>query len=371
MPKVVQQRDVARKARIRQRALLVATVVVGLLGMFVATHPEVAALGVSLLDDVPQGVLLLCALLLVGNELLKGVRWAVFLHAGRVRIGLWDAISTHIASQAINVLPANEWLAARLVDEHRTGTRRSQMMQALPAIILRWICDVIALALIATVGVAYYRGFTPLTLLPVPVAIMVAALLRAKRPARWVAGRLGRWEHTRGMVRSETQFHRAAVLLIRPRTLLAGVALSSGITSVAALTLYALAQSTGSGAFGLPQALVTQALAGLAAMFSFVPNGFGVIDGSIAGWMYAFGVGVGQITFVTVAVRLLNIVVRTAVGIAMVLTRYRFLWAGGGRQFVRRMLHGEVPASPALPAVPVVVPASVAAAVVRRSRKRG
>lgn len=359
MTQATQATDAATgKASARRRVLLVATVAAGLLGMLVATHPEVALYGVSLLDEVPQGALLLCALLLVGNEFLKGARWAVFLHAGRVRIGVWDAISTHIASQAINVLPANEWLAARLVDEHRGGTRRSQMAQATPAIILRWICDVVALALIATVGTAYYRGFTPLTLLPVPVVVAVAALLRAKRPARWVARRLARWERTRGLVRSETQFHRAAVLLIRPRPLLAGVALSCGTTTVAALTLYTLARSTGSTAFGLPQALVTQALAALAAMFSFIPNGFGVIDGSIAGWMYAFGMGVGELTFVTVAVRLLNIVVRTAVGIAMVLTRYRFLWAGGGRQFVCRMLHGAVPASRAIPAVapaPVVV----------------
>ncbi len=358
----------ARGLSMRRRVLLVATVVAGLLGMTVATHPQAALYSVSLLNDVPHGVLLLCALLLVGNEFLKGARWALFLRAGRVRIGLWDAISTHIASQAINVLPANEWLAARLVDEHRNGTRRPQMAQATPAIILRWICDVIALACIATVGVAYYRGFTPMTLLPVPVVVAVAALLRAKRPARWIARRLAQWGRTRGLVRSETQFHRAAVLLIQPRTLLAGVALSCCTTGVAALTLYALARSTGSDAFGLPQALVTQALAALAAMFSFIPNGFGVIDGSIAGWMYAFGVGVGELTFVTVAVRLLNIVVRTACGIAMVLTRYRFLWAGGGRQFLRRMLRGEMPASPL---VPVVVPAPVPVAAPRKSRKRG
>ena len=348
----------ARAARVRQRVLLVATVIVGLVSMLVVTHPEVAAFSVSLLDVIPQGALLLCALLLISNEFLKGLRWAVFLHAGRVRIGLWDAISTHIASQAINVLPANEWLAARLVDEHRVGSRRSQMAQASPAIILRWICDVIALALIATVGVTYYRGFTPLTLLPVLVVVAVAALLRAKRPAQWIAGRLARWERTRSWVRSETQFHRAALLLIRPRTVFVGVALSCGTTSIAALTLYTLARSTGSVTFGLPQALVTQALAALAAMFSFIPNGFGVIDGSIAGWMYAFGVGVGELTFVTVAVRVLNIVVRTAVGIAMVLTRYRFLWAGGGRQFVRRMVRGEMPLVAPAP-TPATVPVSL------------
>lgn len=355
----------ARKSPMQRRVFFLFLVVAGLLGMLFAARPEAIGFSVWLLDSVPHGSLLVCALLIAANEFLKGARWGVFLRASRVRIGLWDAISTQIASQSINVLPGNEWLAARLVEEHSPGNR-SKTAQATPAIIVRWICDVIAVSIIATVGMAYFRGFTPATLLPIPVVLVVAMLLRAKTPSHWLARRLARWERTRGLIHSERAFHLASCGLIQPRVLLAGVALCTATTAVAALSLYTLVHGTGSEIFGLPQAFVAQSLISLTAMFAVVPNGFGVVEGSIAGWLYFFGVGLGPIAFVTVTLRIMNIVVRTAVGIAMVLTRYRFLWAGGGRQFVRRMLRGEIPASSLAKPAPVPVPLPIAVDSIER-----
>jgi uncharacterized membrane protein YbhN (UPF0104 family) len=117
-----------------------------------------------------------------------------------------------------------------------------------------------------------------------------------------------------------------------------------------------LTRGFGSRALTVPEALVTHALSTLAAQISFVPGGFGVADGSIAGWMHFFGVGAGHIVLVTMTLRIVNIVVRTAVGIATLTTRYQSMWEGSPRLLVRRVFSG----SPARRgAVPVAAPAEI------------
>ncbi|MDQ6603829.1 MAG: hypothetical protein M3Z19_14000, partial [Chloroflexota bacterium] len=86
-----------------------------------------------------------------------------------------------------------------------------------------------------------------------------------------------------------------------------------------------------------------------------VPCGFGVADGSAAVWMHYFGVGTGHIVLVAMTMRLLNIVVRTAIGIATLLTRYQGMWEGSPRQFVARILSGGPAFAPVIVALPIVV----------------
>jgi uncharacterized membrane protein YbhN (UPF0104 family) len=341
----------------RRRILLLLAVAGGIIGMLIATGISIGPFNArAYLAHVPRAPLAICALLLFCNEVVKGARWGTFLRASGVRIRLADAISTSMASQALAVLPAHDFLAARLVEEHSTGRYQPKMRQATPALIARWIADAIALSIVVTVGVAYYTSFTPYTLIPIPLAIGLALLLRSKTPARWIARQLSRWSRTRKLVRSEADFHRAARRVMRARPLAAGVLYSTCCTFLSALMLYTLTRGFGSTALSLPAALVTHSLSTLTAMASFVPCGFGVADGSMAAWLHFFGVGMGHIVLVTLTMRLVNIVVRTAIGIATLLTRYQGMWEGSPRQLVRRVLSGRPTFAPAtaLVARPVI-----------------
>jgi uncharacterized membrane protein YbhN (UPF0104 family) len=332
----------------RRRILLILAVVGGITGMLVATGISIGPFNArAYLAHVPRVPLLICALLLTANEIVKGARWGTFLQASGVRIRLVDAISTSMASQALAVLPAHDFLAARLVEEHSQGRYRPKMRQATPALIARWIADAIALSIVVTIGVTYYKSFTPYTLIPIPVALGLAMVLRSKTQARWIARQLSRWSRTQKLVRSEADFHRAARRVMRPRPLAAGVLYSTCCTFLSAMILYTLTRGFGSTTFSLPKALVTHSLSTLTAMASFVPCGLGVADGSTAAWMHFFGVGMGHIVLVTMTMRLVNIVVRTALGIATLLTRYQGMWEGSPRQFVRRVLSGAPAFAPA------------------------
>lgn len=343
----------------RRRVLLVLAVVGGITGMLVASGISIGPFNArAYLAHVPRLPLALCVVLLFCNEVVKGARWGTFLQASGVRIRIIDAISTSMASQALTVLPAHDFLAARLVEEHSRGRYRPKMRQAAPALVARWITDAIALSIVVTIGVAYYKSFTPYTLIPIPIALGVALLFRSKTPARWIARQLSRWSRTQKLVRSEADFHRAARRVMRPRPLAAGVLYSTCCTFLSATMLYTLTRGFGSRALSLPGALVTHSLSTLTAMISFVPCGFGVADGSTAAWMHFFGVGMGHIVLVTMTMRLLNIVVRTAIGVATLLTRYQDMWEGSPRQFVRRVLSGRPSFAPTVAAM---VPLSVMA----------
>lgn len=339
--RAVQQRDRGIEKHMRRRFLLASAVIGGLVGMLVATNLSIGPFNMRVyLDRVPRGPLLICAALIFLNELCKGARWGTFLRASGVRIRMTDAISTSMASQALTVMPCHDLLAARLVEEHRQGKRAPKMRQAAPALVARWIADAIALSIIVTIGVWYYKSFAAYTLIPVPVALGVAYVFRAKTPARWMARQLSRWSKTQKLVRSEADFHRASRRVMRFQPLAAGVLYSMCCTTLSALMLYTLVRGFGGTILSVPEALVAHALSTFAAMISFVPNGFGVADGSIAGWLHFFGVGARRVVLVTLTLRLINIVVRTAIGVATLLTRYRFMWEGGTRQLLRRVFSG-------------------------------
>lgn len=348
----------------RRRILLILAVVGGITAMLVASGISIGPFNArTYLAHVPRAPLAICAGLLFCVEVVKGARWGTFLRASGVRIGIGDAISSSMASQALAVLPAHDFLAARLVEEHSQGRYQPKMRQATPALVARWIVDAIALSIVVTIGVAYYQSFKPFTLIPIPIAVGLALLLRSKTPAKWIARQLARWPRTQKLVRSEADFHRAARRVMRFRPLAAGVCYSTVCTVLSAMILYTLTRGFGSTALSLPAALVTHSLSTLTAMASFVPCGLGVADGSTAAWMHFFGVGTGHIVLVAMTMRLLNIVVRTAIGVATLLTRYQGMWQGSPRQFIARILSGRPAFAPTsvVAALPIIIePAEVA-----------
>jgi uncharacterized protein (TIRG00374 family) len=347
------------KSGMRRRILLILAVVGGITGMLVATGISIGPFNArAYLAYVPRAPLAICFGLLFCVEIVKGARWGAFLQASGVRIRTTDAISSSMASQTLAVLPGHDFLAARLVEEHSRGRYQPKMRQATPALVARWIADAIALSVVVTVGITYYRSFTPYTLIPIPLAIGVALLLRSKTPARWIARQLARWPRTQKLVRSEADFHRAARRLMRPRPLAIGVCYSTICTFLSAMILYTVTRGLGSTALSLPEALVTHSLSTLTAMVSFVPCGFGVADGSTAAWLHYFGVGAGHIVLVTLTMRLVNIVVRTAIGVATLLTRYQGMWQGSPRQLIARVLSGRPAFAPA-PSPIAALPATI------------
>jgi uncharacterized membrane protein YbhN (UPF0104 family) len=339
----------------RRRLLLALAVLGGITGMLIVSGISIGPFNArAYLAHVPRIPLLICLFLIVGNEVVAGARWGTFLRASGVRIRIIDAISTSMASEALTVLPGHDLLAARLIEEHRDGQYHPKMRQAMPALIARWITDAIALSMVVTVGITYYRSFTPYTLIPIPIALGLAMLLRSKTPAQAIARQLSRWPRTAKLVRSEADFHRAARRVMRPRPLAAGVCYSTGCTVLSAMMLYTLTRGFGSTTLSFPEALVAHSLSLLTAMASFVPSGFGVADGSLGVWLHSFGVGTGHIVLIAMTIRLVNIVVRTALGIATLLVRYHGMWQGGTRQFVRRVLSGRPVHSSPIPAPAIV-----------------
>ncbi len=349
------------KSGMRRRILLILAVVIGITGMLVASGISIGPFNArAYLEHVPRVPLAICFGLLFCTEVVKGARWGAFLRSSGVRIRITDAISCSMASQTLAVLPGHDFLAARLVEEHSQGRYQPKMRQATPALVARWIADAIALSLVVTVGVAYYQSFKPFTLIPIPIALGLAALLRSKTPAKWIVRQLARWPRTRSLVRSEADFHRAARRLMRPRPIATGVCYSTVCTLLSAMILYTLTRGFGSTALSLPEALVTHSLSTLTAMASFVPCGLGVADGSTAAWMHFFGVGTGHVVLVAMTIRLMNIVVRTAIGVAALLTRYQGMWQGSPRQFIARMRSGRPAFAPASVALPIIESAEAA-----------
>ena len=79
-------------------------------------------------------------ILLIGSEIVKGLRWAFFLRGADLNIRVVDGLTSYLAAQAASALPGGSALAVRMAEEHG-GIRRRQAASGL------WLANMLPIPL--------------------------------------------------------------------------------------------------------------------------------------------------------------------------------------------------------------------------------
>ncbi len=272
--------------------------------------------------DILVGVLLLLLL----NEVVKGLRWAWYLRAAQLPIRVVDGLTSYLAAQAASAIPGGSLLSARLAEEHGSGAVR--LRHTTPPLLAQGLGDLVAVSLLALaaivlLGRAWLQVLAPLTGIVLTLALISAA--RSDRLGDALIHLLSRSRRTRRLIPVEEDARRTLRRLCTWRALAPGIAASIVSTLIAAGLLVILARALTLRGLQVHEALYAHSMAMIAHLVLPVPNGFGTSDMSLVGFLNLVGIGFGRATVLAITYRALSLGFRTTLGFVVLLARYRHL----------------------------------------------
>ncbi|TVR75979.1 MAG: UPF0104 family protein [Sphaerobacteraceae bacterium] len=307
-----------------KRFIIIALIIAA--AIFFYAVADLESMSSAILSMSAESVFILL-LLLLANEIVKGLRWAFFLRSSKLDISTFDALTSYLAAQAGTALPGGSLLGARLAQEHGNV----KMRQATASLVGQTFADAFALSVMATIAIVAtsqrnIQLFIPL--LTAIGAIAVVQVLRNRGLGDRVIAFLGRFRLTRRVVPQSDDFREYVAVLMNFRTLVGGSIYSIGATILSTAILLVLALSLTERGLHPFEALYAHSFSTVARVLVPVPGGYGVSDGSLTGLLNYLGIGLARATFVALAYRTVIMVFRTIFGALVLVARYPHLLVG-------------------------------------------
>ena len=244
---------------------------------------------------------LACGLAL-GNYAVRFVRWQYYLRVLGLSVPATDSAMVFLAGFALTVTPGKlgEAVKAFLLRE----SHRIPMARTAPIVIAERMTDLIALLLLAMVGVFTFdvdRRFLIAGGLLVALAIAVVSIEPMAELALSIAARL---PFVRKFAPRLREFHVHTAAMLRPGPLAAATALSCASWFLECLAFWTVVGGMEGAAVGLRAATFIYASMTVAGALSFLPGGLGVTEAGMLALLIRLGTGLDRgsaaaATFVT------------------------------------------------------------------------
>lgn len=307
-----------------KRLVIIALIIA--VAIFFYAVADLESMSSAILSMSAEAVFILL-LLLLANEVVKGLRWAFFLRSSGLDISTWDALMSYLAAQAGTALPGGSLIGARLAQEHGNV----KMRQATASLVAQTFADAFALSLMATIAIiatAQRNIQMVIPVLTVAGAILVVHVLRNRPLGDRVIAFLAKYRLTRRFVPQSDDFRDYIVVLMKYPILLAGSIYSFGATVLSTAILLVLTVSLTERGLHPFEAFYAHAFSTVARVLVPVPGGYGVSDGSLTGLLNYLGIGLAMSAFVALAYRTVIMVFRTIFGALVLVARYPHLLVG-------------------------------------------
>jgi putative heme transporter len=315
-----------------RRFIIIALIIAA--AIFFYTVADLESMSSAILSMSAESVFILL-LLLLANEIVKGLRWAFFLRSSGLEISTFDALTSYLAAQAGTALPGGSLLGARLAQEHGNV----KMRQATASLVGQTFSDAFALSVMAVIAIVATSQRNIQLLIPLVTvigAIFAVQVIRNRRMGDRVVGFVARFRLTGRFAPRVDDFRTFTITVMYYRILLGGAVYSIGATILSTAILLVLALSLTERGLHPFESLYAHSFSTIARVVLPVPGGYGVSDGSLAGLLNYLGIGLARATFVALAYRTVIMVFRTIFGAIVLVARYPHLLVGQLRVPQRR-----------------------------------
>lgn len=318
------------------RRTLILTLVLGVAAFVVlGLYADVPRMLRELVDFSWKYLPLILGLTLL-NYLLRFLRWHYYLGLIQARVRRRDSLAIYFSGLAMVVTPARlgEWLKCHLL----TRVSPTPISRSAPVIVAERFCDVLALGLLASAGLALLgRGWEDL-ILALSLAAVLVALARYRPLATKALGLARRLPFLSSRIEPLQRFYDSFYTLFGPRALTVGVGLGLAAWTAESLGFYMVVRGLGWVDGWLVKSILIYSLASLAGSLSLLPGGLGATEGGIAGMsQLLLGMGRSLAGAATLIVRLCTLWFGVALGVVFLLLTLRRL----------RIPPQEFPAEPA------------------------
>ncbi len=215
----------------------------------------------------------------LGNYLVRFVRWQIYLRNQRIEVPAPSSALVFGAGLSLSLTPAKlgELVKSYLLRElHDIPATRSA-----PIVVAERITDLVALFVLAVIGVAAYGMQTTLVIVAAGLIAWGLLLLAWPRPARALIDVVTKPRLTCRFRVPLHDMYTELVALCRPRLLLSATALAIPSWACECVGFAVIVNAFPGAHVSLPLAMVIYAAATIAGALSFLPGGLGVTEGGM------------------------------------------------------------------------------------------
>jgi uncharacterized protein (TIRG00374 family) len=258
------------------------------------------------------------------NYLVRFMRWEYLLRVVDVRINRRQSLGVFFSGLAMSVTPGKLGeLFKCLMLKRESGVAYSKTV---PVVLDERLTDLVAIVLLAALGVTRYRAGRGVFIVEVVgVVAVLAALVLSVRFAGRLAPWLTRRFAGRGAAESANETAATFALLLRARTFAAAVAIAVVAWSCECLAFWLVFAALHWHGVSLAEATFVYATATLAGALSLLPGGLGATEGTMAALLAVLVVARGVAAAATLIVRACTLWFAVIIGIAAYVTRTRRL----------------------------------------------
>jgi uncharacterized membrane protein YbhN (UPF0104 family) len=255
------------------------------------------------------------AALAAGNYGLRWARWEYYLRRLNIRIAARDSVLVFLAGFALTVTPGKLGEAVKallLRQSHGIPAARTA-----PIVIAERITDLIALLLLALVGVFTFevdRRFLTAGALAVGGALVV---IGSEAVSARLLALCARVRPLARFVPKLRESQAAAAALLRPAPLLVTTLLSVGSWFLECLAFWVIVRGFPGAVLALQAATFIYAAMTVAGALSFLPGGLGITEAGMLALLATFGTGIarGTATAATFVTRACTLWFAVAIGV--------------------------------------------------------
>ena len=213
------------------------------------------------------------------NYAMRFLRWQMYLRHQGVRVPAGDSAIVFGAGLSLSITPAKlgELVKSYLLRElHAVPVTKTA-----PVVVAERVTDLIALLLVAVVGVALYGVQTTLVLGAAAVIGTGLALLAWPRPTRWLINLVTYPARLRRFRAPLVDMYGGLARLCQPRLLLSATAIAVPAWACECIGFGLIANAFPGATVDLGLAFVIYAATTIAGALSFLPGGLGVTEGGM------------------------------------------------------------------------------------------
>lgn len=217
------------------------------------------------------------------NYVIRFIRWAFYLHRQDVRVPRGSSVLVFGAGLSLSITPGKvgELLKSYLLRElHDVPATRTA-----PIVVAERVSDLIAMLLLAVIGVAAYGIETGFVLAAGAVIAVGLVLLAWPAPMRAVIDLVTRPGPVRRFRAPLHDMYRGLATLCRPGPLAAATALAVPAWACECVGFALIVNAFPGEHVDLGLAIVIYAATTIAGALSFLPGGLGVTEGAMAMWL--------------------------------------------------------------------------------------
>lgn len=213
------------------------------------------------------------------NYAIRFLRWQVYLAHQRVRVPWTSSAIVFGAGLSLSITPAKlgelvkSYLLRELHDIPATQTA--------PIVVAERVTDLIALLLVAVVGVALYGVQTTLVLAAAGIIVLGLVLLAWPRPTRWLIELVTRPAFSRRFRTPLHQIYDGLASLCRPTLLVVATLIAIPAWGAECIGFGLIVNAFPGAEVSMGLATVIYAATSIAGALSFLPGGLGVTEGAM------------------------------------------------------------------------------------------